>query len=44
MNGSVKLGVKNFMLIGVMALLFIVMAKVLVTKYPNPVTPIVMSA
>jgi hypothetical protein len=37
----VKLGVKNFLLIGVMAILFIVMAKVIVNKYPafNMVAP-----
>lgn len=29
-----KLGVKNFLMVGVMALLFIVMAKIIVNKYP----------
>jgi hypothetical protein len=29
-----KLGVKNFMLVGVMAIVFIVLAKVVLTKYP----------
>lgn len=29
-----KLGLKNFIMIGVMAILFIVVAKVIVNKYP----------
>lgn len=29
-----KLGIKNFIMIGVMAILFIVMAKVIFTKFP----------
>ncbi len=36
-----KLGVKNFLMVGVMAVLFIVLAKVIVTKYPSPVTPVI---
>lgn len=30
----VKLGLRNFIIVGVMALLFIVVAKVVFTKYP----------
>lgn len=30
----IKLGIRNWLLVGVMAVLFIVVAKVLVTKYP----------
>jgi hypothetical protein len=30
----VKLGVKSFLMVGVMAVLFIVLAKVVFTKYP----------
>lgn len=40
----VKLGIRNFLMVGTMALLFIIVVKVLVTKYPNPITPVVMSA
>jgi hypothetical protein len=29
-----KLGVKNFLMVGIMATLFIVVAKVVLTKYP----------
>lgn len=31
-----KLGVRNFLLCGLMALIFIVLAKVVLTKYPVP--------
>lgn len=41
---GIKLGVKNFLMVGVMAVLFIVVAKVIVSKYPSPITPVVMSA
>ena len=35
-------GVKNFLTVGVMAVLFIVMAKVIVTKYPiKGITPVI---
>ena len=30
----IKLGVRNWLLVGVMAILFIVVAKVIFTKYP----------
>lgn len=37
-----KLGVKNFLMVGVMAILFIVLAKVVVTKYPiKGITPVI---
>lgn len=42
-----KLGIKNFFMVGIIAVLFIVMAKVIVTKYPNAfkmVAPVIQSA
>ena len=33
-EGQVKPGVRNFILIGIMAILFIVLMKVVLTKYP----------
>ena len=33
-EGQVKLGMRNFLVIGMIAILFIVVAKVIFTKYP----------
>ena len=33
-QGQVKLGMRNFLVIGMIAVLFIVVAKVIFTKYP----------
>ena len=33
-EGQVKLGMRNFLVIGMIAVLFIVVAKVIFTKYP----------
>lgn len=33
MNGNLKLGIKNFLMVGLMSVLFIVMFKVITTKY-----------
>ena len=33
-EGQVKLGMRNFLVIGMIAVLFIVVIKVIVTKYP----------
>lgn len=40
---NLRLGVKNFLLVGVMAVIFIALAKVISTKYPNPTSPIIMA-
>lgn len=32
----VKIGIRNFLIIGIMAILFIVMMKVVTAKYPVP--------
>jgi hypothetical protein len=42
MEGQVKLGVRNFMVVGALALLFIFTVKVITAKYSVPgLTPIV---
>ena len=33
-EGQVKIGMRNFLVIGMIAVLFIVIVKVIVTKYP----------
>jgi hypothetical protein len=41
MNGQVKLGVRNFIVVGTIALMFIFVTKVLTAKYNVPgLTPI----
>jgi len=42
MEGQVKLGIRNFMVVGLLALLFIFAMKVLTAKYAVPgLTPVV---
>lgn len=42
MDGQVKLGIRNFIVIGAIAMIFIFVAKVLTAKYAVPgLTPIV---
>jgi len=42
MEGQVKLGIRNFIVVGAIALIFIFLAKVLTAKYPVPgLTPMV---
>jgi len=42
MDGQVKLGVRNFMVVGALAMIFIFMMKVLTAKYAVPgLTPLV---
>jgi hypothetical protein len=37
-----SLGLKNFLMVGVMSVLFIVFAKIIVTKYPiKGITPVI---
>lgn len=42
MDGQVKLGVRNFIVVGALALIFLFMVKVLTAKYQVPgLTPLV---
>jgi hypothetical protein len=43
-EGQVKLGIRNFIVVGLLALIFIFALKVITAKYPLPgLTPVVQS-